>query len=101
MQGQQCNYPRGKAVGGSSVINYMFYCRGNKEDFDKWEENGNFGWSYDILPYFKKLENSQLTLEDFEYHGHEGLLNVEQTRSLTQVNSLTGISLIIMEKTKY
>ncbi|XP_064463566.1 glucose dehydrogenase [FAD, quinone]-like [Ornithodoros turicata] len=49
---------RGKVLGGTSVLNFMFYVRGHKEDFDKWEREGATGWSYkDVLPYFKSIEN--------------------------------------------
>lgn len=57
----QCsNWPRGKVLGGSSVLNYMLYVRGSPHDYDNWErEEGCTGWSWDsVLPYFIKSENN-------------------------------------------
>ncbi|KAF2889859.1 hypothetical protein ILUMI_16314, partial [Ignelater luminosus] len=77
---KQCNYPRGKAVGGSSVINLLIYVRGNKEDFDIWGSE-NPGWDYEsVLPYFKKSEYSTLDYEDPGYHGHHGPVSVETAK---------------------
>jgi len=78
MDGLQCNWPRGKVIGGSSVLNYMIYTRGNRRDFDNWANLGNEGWSYDdILPYYKKLED--FTIPEYQnpkYHGTGGYLTV-------------------------
>ena len=52
--------PRGKVLGGSSSINGMVYVRGHARDYDHWSESGARGWAYaDVLPYFKRMENSQ------------------------------------------
>jgi choline dehydrogenase len=52
-------WPRGKVLGGSSAINAMVFIRGQARDFNDWANLGNSGWSYqDVLPYFKKLEDS-------------------------------------------
>uniref|UniRef100_A0A1B0D7W4 Glucose-methanol-choline oxidoreductase N-terminal domain-containing protein n=1 Tax=Phlebotomus papatasi TaxID=29031 RepID=A0A1B0D7W4_PHLPP len=79
MNDQRCAFPRGKVLGGTSSINYMIYNRGNRRDFDRWAQEGNYGWSYaDVLPYFKKSERSMLKgLENSPYHNRRGNLNVE------------------------
>ncbi|XP_018330741.1 glucose dehydrogenase [FAD, quinone]-like [Agrilus planipennis] len=78
MKEHQCNIPQGKAVGGSSVINFMLYTRGTHQDFDGWEELGNTGWSYDdVLPYFKKVEYFNITEHnDPQWHSTNGCLPI-------------------------
>ena len=57
MTDRKCNWPRGKVMGGSSVLNYMIATRGDPRDYDEWSSMGNDGWSYsELLKYFKKLE---------------------------------------------
>lgn len=66
-------WPRGRALGGTSVINYMLYVRGNKEDYNKWERMGNPGWGYkDVLKYFVKSEDALIAIKDEAYHGSGG-----------------------------
>jgi choline dehydrogenase-like flavoprotein len=46
-------YPRGKVVGGSSVINALAYQPGHPAAYDRWPQ----GWRHsDLLPYFKRAE---------------------------------------------
>lgn len=72
--------PLGKTLGGSSSINGMIYIRGQKEDYNRWDEEGNTGWSYEnVLPYFRRAENNN-TIAD-EYHGTDGPLHVSDQRS--------------------
>ncbi|XP_076396393.1 glucose dehydrogenase [FAD, quinone] isoform X1 [Megachile rotundata] len=76
MNDGRCNMAAGKAVGGTSVVNFMIYSRGSPSDYDGWVAQGNPGWSYrDVLPYFKKSENCLLDL-DARFHGHGGYLDV-------------------------
>ena len=50
--------PRGKGLGGSTLINGMIFVRGQPQDYDRWAQEGAAGWSFrDLLPYFKKMEN--------------------------------------------
>ncbi|XP_055912543.1 glucose dehydrogenase [FAD, quinone] [Eupeodes corollae] len=81
MVNNRCNWPRGKVLGGSSVLNYMLYVRGNRYDYDHWESLGNPGWGYDdILKYFKKSEdNRNPYLANNPYHGKGGLLTVQES----------------------
>lgn len=80
MENNRCNWPRGKVLGGSSVLNYMAYVRGNAKDYDIWEALGNTGWSYkDVLPYFKKSEdNKNPYLASTKYHTTGGYLTVSE-----------------------
>ncbi|XP_060849193.1 glucose dehydrogenase [FAD, quinone]-like isoform X1 [Rhopalosiphum padi] len=74
---QRCKFPRGKVMGGSSVLNYMIYTRGNKGDYDNWAKMGNAGWSNDdVMKYFLKSENANLSTSDVNYHRYNGLLSV-------------------------
>ena len=80
MKNHRCNWPRGKVIGGSSVLNYMLYVRGNKKDYDIWESLGNPGWgSEDALYYFKKSEdNRNPYLARTPYHSTGGYLTVQE-----------------------
>jgi choline dehydrogenase len=61
LAGRSGYWPRGKVLGGSSSINAMVFIRGQPADFDAWEAAGNPGWGWaDVLPYFRKLEDSDL-----------------------------------------
>ncbi len=76
----RCRWPRGKVIGGSSVLNYMLYVRGNRRDYDGWEADGNKGWGYRrVLPYFLKSEdNRNPYLTDTKYHSRGGYLTVQE-----------------------
>jgi choline dehydrogenase len=79
LNGRSLSYPRGKAIGGSSAINAMIYMRGQAADYDHWRQLGLAGWAWDdVLPFFKKHENS--FLGESEWHGVGGELRIEAPR---------------------
>lgn len=50
--------PRGRGLGGSTLINGMIYVRGQPGDYDGWAQQSCRGWSFaDVLPYFRRLES--------------------------------------------
>ncbi|RVE50263.1 hypothetical protein evm_005098 [Chilo suppressalis] len=82
MVDKRCKWPRGKVLGGSSVLNAMLYIRGNKRDYDNWARMGNTGWSYkEILHYFLKAEDMRIPQYQHDhYHSTGGPLTVDYFR---------------------
>ena len=87
-------WPRGKGLGGSSLLNFMQYMRGNPKDYDEWRDLGADGWSYkDVLPFFKKSQRLHESGEvNARFHGTEGPMGV-----LTLTNASCPMSSIIEE----
>ena len=79
LNGRKLNYPRGKAIGGSSSINAMLSMRGQAGDYDHWRQLGLTGWGWnDVAPIFRKLDRH--FLGDTEHHRADGELSVEEPR---------------------
>ena len=78
--GRSVYWPRGRVLGGSSSMNAMIYIRGNRLDYDSWQDRfGCTGWSYaDLLPYFIKAEDNARGAS--AYHGAGGPLGVSDLR---------------------
>jgi len=58
VQGRVIAVPRGKGLGGSTLINGMIYVRGQPRDYDAWAADGAQGWGWaEVEPYFRKVEN--------------------------------------------
>lgn len=78
----RCPWPKGKGMGGSSIINNMMYTRGKKQDYDIIAALGNSGWAYnDVLPYFLKAENNSVPeYQNSPFHSQTGNLHVERVR---------------------
>ncbi|KAK8103631.1 uncharacterized protein PG998_010664 [Apiospora kogelbergensis] len=80
--GRSLKWPRGKVLGGTSALNFMTWNRGNREDYDAWEQLGNTGWGWNgILPFFKKTEHfhppESGSQEDFQEHYDQGAMGTD------------------------
>lgn len=86
LDGRWVPEPRGKGLGGSTLINALGYQRGPHEAYDAWAEaTGDQGWSFaGLLPYFKRLETASDGGD--EWRGGEGPLHVLQLGSLPDQN---------------
>ncbi|MEC7764306.1 MAG: GMC family oxidoreductase N-terminal domain-containing protein [Pseudomonadota bacterium] len=82
--GRQINCPRGKMLGGCTVLNGAVYIRGHPRDYDDWAEHGVTGWAYsDVLKAFKRQEK---WAGDFsQFHGTDGELDVRPLPSPNEV----------------
>lgn len=82
-------WPRGKILGGSSTLNYMLYVRGNKKDYDSWNQQlgGSGLWSWDqVFPYFVRSEdNRDPDILGNGHHGTGGPLTISTPHYTTPV----------------
>ena len=70
--GRGLRVPRGRLVGGTSMINATIAARGAPFDFDRWAAKGNKGWAWaDLLPLFIAIEND-VNFGGDPIHGREG-----------------------------
>ena len=77
LDGRKMALPRGKVLGGSSIINGMVYIRGQHEDFDLWRQMGNAGWSAQTCCRTSSAPNTRLRGAD-DWHGTGGPLRVRR-----------------------
>ena len=78
--GRSLRLPRGRLVGGTSMINATIAARGASFDFDRWAAMGNPGWAWaDLLPLFIAIEND-INFGDQPIHGREGPIVIQRYR---------------------
>ncbi|WP_423458453.1 GMC family oxidoreductase [Ottowia sp. VDI28] len=57
LAGRRIYAPRGRGLGGSSLINGMAFFRAQPQDYEDWKALGVQGWGWsDLLPLFRKIE---------------------------------------------
>jgi choline dehydrogenase len=81
--GRRVRLPRGKLVGGSSMVNGTIAVRGAPLAYDRWASLGNPGWSWDdLLPYFNRIEHDA-DFGDKPYHGTGGPIHIRRYKPET------------------
>ncbi|MTJ84183.1 MAG: FAD-binding protein [Telmatospirillum sp.] len=80
LDGRRGYQPRGRGVGGSSLINAMICIRGQPQDYDGWAAAGCSGWSWEeVRPYFLRQEDNERGAG--AHHGVGGPLAVSDLRT--------------------
>lgn len=60
LKGRSIYAPRGRGLGGSSLINGMAYFKGQPQDFDHWQQQGCTGWGWDqIARLYQQVQTPQ------------------------------------------
>lgn len=89
LNGRVSDWTTGMILGGGSSINGLYYGRGSNFFYSQWEGiSGSDNWSLDnILETFKDLENYHGLTITPDARGENGLLNVLQTPTVSQLTT--------------
>ena len=88
LAGRSIAWPRGRVLGGSSSINGLLYVRGQPQDYDRWAQMGNTGWSWDeVMPLFRRSE-SWNGPNGSHLRGRDGPLSVQPSRLSREIVDL-------------
>lgn len=87
LDGRTLYWPRGRGLGGTSLLYGMVYVRGNPRDYDGWRDRGLAGWGHsDVLPYFKRAEGSFRPAD--RHHGTDGPLRTSPPGNFGRLDEL-------------
>jgi len=78
LRGRNIRLPRGRLVGGTSMINATIAARGAPFDFDRWANMGCLGWAWnDVAPHFNAIE-TDLDFGSQPDHGDAGPIVIQR-----------------------
>ena len=78
LNGRASRLPRGKLVGGTSMINATIAARGAPFDFDRWAAMGCAGWAWaDVAPLFNAIETDR-DFGEQPNHGDAGPIVIQR-----------------------
>jgi choline dehydrogenase-like flavoprotein len=83
--GRSIAHPRGRAVGGSNVLNIGAWLRGRPEDYDAWEAAGASGWTgAAAVETFRKVESTDRGPDTLR--GQNGPIHMEDISTPTDLS---------------
>jgi choline dehydrogenase len=83
--GRSIEHPRGRAVGGSNVLNIGAWLRGRPEDYDAWEATGAVGWNgAAAIEVFRHVERTDR--EPDTLRGHDGSIVMQDISTPTELS---------------
>jgi choline dehydrogenase-like flavoprotein len=83
--GRSLDHPRGRAVGGSNVLNIGAWLRGRPEDYDAWDAAGAAGWTgAAAIETFRQLENTDRGPDALR--GRDGPIHMEDISTPTDLS---------------
>ena len=81
LRGRSIRLPRGRLVGGTSMINATIAARGAPFDFDRWAAMGCVGWAWtDVASLFNAIE-TDLDFGDQPNHGDAGPIFIQRYKA--------------------
>jgi choline dehydrogenase len=90
LQNRSVAQPRGKGLGGSTLINALAFHRGGRQAYDGWAAaTGDPGWGYaGLLPFFRRLETASGGANG--WRGGDGPLHVLAVGDVADQNPLSS-----------
>jgi choline dehydrogenase len=83
--GRAIEHPRGRAVGGSNVLNVGAWLRGRPEDYDAWEAAGAAGWNgAAAIDAFRHVEGTDRGPDALR--GHDGPIVMQDISTPTDLS---------------
>lgn len=85
LNGKSIEHPRGRAVGGSNVLNVGAWLRGRPQDYDAWEAAGATGWNgAAAIDTFQQVEGTDRGPDTLR--GHNGPIVMQDIASPTDLS---------------
>ena len=89
---------QGKGLGGSTLINYCVWARGQPGEFDCWNDTyGCSGWgSNDVRPYFEEIEKEMMAASRSSMLTNHSFPFFSETQSFIKSAEMCGVGNMVV-----